>query len=65
MADFQYSNNARYYKPKQFKPIANGNVNGNDSSMIALTHEPLPCWKPKKEWKSSTAASPKLKQNTS
>ena len=43
MADFQYSNNARYYKQKQFKPIANGNVNGNDSSMIALTHEPLPC----------------------
>ena len=65
MAVFQYSNNARYYKPKQFKPIADGNVNGNDSSMIALTHEPLPCWKPKKEWKSSTAASPKLKQNTS
>ena len=65
MADFQYSNNARYYKPKQFKPIANGNGNGNDSSMIALTHEPLPCWKPKKEWKSSTAASSKLKQNTS
>ena len=39
MAVFQYSNNARYYKPKQFKPIDNG----NDSSMIALTPEPLPC----------------------
>ena len=28
------------------KPIVNGNV--ADSSMIALTDEPLLCWKPKK-----------------
>ena len=58
---------------KKFKPIANGNV--ADSSMIALTDEPSPWWKPKKEWKfkfkswikknSSTAASLKLKQKTS
>ena len=34
---------------KKFKPIANGNV--ADSGMIALTDKPLPCWKPKKEWK--------------
>ena len=40
-----------------------------DSRMIALTDEPLPCWKSKKEWKfkckywiknSSTATSPKI-----
>ena len=55
--------NQKYFK----KPIGNGNV--ADSSMIALTDEPLLCWKPKKngslninlEWKnSSTAASPKI-----
>ena len=34
---------------KHFKPIANGHV--ADSGMIALTDEPLPCRKPKKEWK--------------
>ena len=34
---------------KHFKPIANGNV--ADSGMIALIEEPLPCRKPKKEWK--------------
>ena len=34
---------------KPFKPIANGNV--ADSGMIALTDEPLPCQKAKKEWK--------------
>ena len=34
---------------KKFKPIANGNA--ADSSMIALTDEPLPFWKPKKELK--------------
>ena len=33
---------------KHFKPVANGNV--ADSGMIALTDEPLPCQKPKKEW---------------
>ena len=57
---------------KKFKPIANGNA--ADSGMIALIDEPLPYWKTKKEWKfkckswikkSSTVASPKLKQNTS
>ena len=71
MVDFGYNNNA-IRNQKHFKPIANGNV--ADSRMIALTDEPLPCWKPKKEWKFkckswiknlSTAASPKLKQNTS
>ena len=71
MADFRYNNDAITNKQK-FKSIANGNA--ADSSMIALTDEPLPCWKPKKEWKfkckswiknSSSAASPKLKQNTS
>ena len=34
---------------KKFKPITNGKA--ADSSMIALTDKPLPCWKPKKEWK--------------
>ena len=34
---------------KKFKPITNGKAAG--SSMIALTDKPLPCWKPKKEWK--------------
>ena len=71
MVDFGYNNNA-IRNQKHFKPIANGNV--ADSSMIALTDESLPCWKPKKEWKfkckswiknSSTAASPKIQQNTS
>ena len=31
---------------KKIKPINNGNV--ADSGMIALTDEPLPCQKPKK-----------------
>ena len=48
MVDFGYNNNA-IRNQKHFKPIANGNV--ADSRMIALTDEPLPCWKPKKEWK--------------
>ena len=48
MVDFRYNNNA-IRNQKHFKPIANGNV--ADSSMIALTDESLPCWKPKKEWK--------------
>ena len=47
MVDFGYNNNA-IRNQKHFKPIANGNV--ADSRMIALTDEPLPCWKPKKEW---------------
>ena len=46
MADFRYNGN---YKPEKFKPIANGNA--ADRSMIALTDEPLPCCKPKKELK--------------
>ena len=45
MVDFRYNNNA-IRNQKHFKPISNGN-----SSMIALTDEPLPCWKPKKKWK--------------
>ena len=48
MVDFGYNNNA-IRNQKHFKPIANGNA--ADSSMIALTDEPLPRWKPKKEWK--------------
>ena len=48
MVDFWYNNNA-IRNQKYFKPIANGNV--ADSSMIALTDESVPCWKPKKEWK--------------
>ena len=48
MVDFGYNNNA-IRNQKHFKPIANGNV--ADSGMIALTDEPLPCRKPKKEWK--------------
>ena len=48
LADFGYNNNA-IRNQKHFKPIANGNV--ADSGMIALTDEPLPCRKPKKEWK--------------
>ena len=66
MVDFVYNNNA-IRNQKHFKPIANGYV--ADSGMIALTEEPLPCRKPKKEWKfickswmknPSTAASPKI-----
>ena len=45
MVDFGYTNNA-IRNQKHFKPIANGNV--ADSSMIALTDEPLPCWNLKK-----------------
>ena len=48
MVDFGYNSNASRNQ-KHFKPIANGNV--ADSGMIALTDEPLPCRKPKKEWK--------------
>ena len=40
MADFRYNNNA-ITKQKKIKPIVNGNA--ADSSMIALTDEPLPC----------------------
>ena len=47
MVDFGYNDNA-IRNQKHFKPIANDNV--TDSGMIALTDEPLPCWKPKKEW---------------
>ena len=36
MDDFGYKNNC-HQKPKQFKPIANGNV--ADSGMVALTDE--------------------------
>ena len=48
MVDFGYNNNA-IKNQKLFKPIAKGNV--TDSGMIALTDEPLPHQKPKKEWK--------------
>ena len=48
MVDFRYNNNA-IRNQKLFKPIVNGSV--ADSGMIALTNEPLPCRKPKKEWK--------------
>ena len=48
LVDFACRNNA-IRNQKHFKPIADGNV--ADSSMIALTDESLPCWKPKKEWK--------------
>ena len=48
MVDFGYNNNA-IRNQKLFKPIVNGSV--ADSGMIALTNEPLPCRKPKKEWK--------------
>ena len=48
MAGFGYNNNA-IRNQKHFKPIANDNVVG--SSMIVLTDEPLPCRKPKNEWK--------------
>ena len=48
IADFRYNNNA-ITNQKNYKPIANGTT--ADSTMIALTDEPLPCWKPKKEWK--------------
>ena len=46
MVDFEYNNNA-IRSQKRFKPVPNGNV--PDSGMIALTDEPLPCRKPKKE----------------
>ena len=64
MANFGYNNNA-IRNQKHFKTIANGDV----ADIVALTDEPLPCRKPKKEWKfkcksctknSSTAASPKI-----
>ena len=48
MTDFGNNNNANRNQ-KNFKPIANGNVAG--SGMIALIDEPLPYWKPKREWK--------------
>ena len=48
MTDSRYNNNA-ITNQKRIKPIANGNA--ADSSMIPLTDEPLPCWKPKTEWK--------------
>ena len=73
MVDFWYNNNA-IRNQKHFRPIANGDV--ADSRMIALTDDPLPCWKPKKEWKfkckywikkliNCCYASPKIEQNTS
>ena len=46
MVDFGYNNNA-IRNQKHLKPIANSNI--ADSGMIALTDEPLPCRKPKKE----------------
>ena len=46
MVDFGYNNNA-IRNQKHFKPIDNSNV--ADSLMIALTGDPLPCRKPKKE----------------
>ena len=67
MADFRYNNAITTHFP-----TANGNA--ADSDTIALIGKPRPCRKPKKEWKfncrswiknSSTAASPKLKQNAS
>ena len=48
MVDFGYNNNA-IRNQKHFKPIANGNV--ADSGMIALTDEPLPRRKPRKNGK--------------
>ena len=39
---FGYINNA-IRNQKHFKP------NANASGMIALTDEPFPCWKPKKD----------------
>ena len=48
MSDFGYNNNA-VRNQKKFKPIANCYV--ADSGIIALTDEPFPCWKPKKECK--------------
>ena len=48
MVDFGYKSNA-IRNQKHFKPITNGNV--AYSGMIVLTDEPLPCRKPKKEWK--------------
>ena len=48
MVDFGYNNKA-IRNQKHFKRIANGNV--AYSGIIALTEEPLPRRKPKKEWK--------------
>ena len=48
MVDFGYNNNA-IRNQKHFKTIANGDV--VDSRITALTGEPLPSRKPKKEWK--------------
>ena len=48
MTGFGYSDSP-IRKQTNFKPVVNGNF--ADSSMIALTNKPLPCWKPKKEWK--------------
>ena len=51
MADFRYNcNNNATRNQNIFKLIANNNAADND--MIALTEEPLSCWKnPKNEWK--------------
>ena len=43
MINFGYNSNA-VRNHKHYKPIFNGN-----SRMIALTDEPFPCWKSKKE----------------
>ena len=40
IADFRYNNNA-ITNQKNYKPISNGTT--ADSTMIALTDEPLPC----------------------
>ena len=48
MVDFGYSKNV-IRNQKHFKSIAYSNV--ADSGMIAITDKPLPCQKPKKEWK--------------
>ena len=48
MANFGYNNNA-IRNQKHFKTIADGDL--ADSDMTVLTGEPLPCQKPKKEWK--------------
>ena len=48
MAHFEYKNNAIRNQKNSNQSIANINV--ADNGMIALTEEPLPSWKPKKEW---------------
>ena len=48
MVDFGYNKNV-IRNQKYFKPIAYSNV--ADSGVIAITDKPLPCQKPKKEWK--------------